>query len=179
MKITDSNLKWFEGEAEYECHISLGGFRIGKKIDWKEYYKDGKVMSIMHQKYLGKSVIIFDIAKQITYSKMFRSKAEIQKLSELPPEKVEEIDRNLVDINGYKCIKVVHSSNNGNVEIKSVQWVDESYAIPYLECRIAEVPTGLVVRSEDWVKTSKVNYSYKREIKEVKATEVPDSTFKL
>lgn len=31
MEITDSNLKWFEGEAEFEYHISLGGFRIGKK----------------------------------------------------------------------------------------------------------------------------------------------------
>jgi hypothetical protein len=174
-----NNQTWFEGEAEYIASFFPGGFKIGKDFKIRECYKSGNVASRITKNPLGIGTIIFKHEEQKYYSKTSITEVEIENVSNLPPAKVEEIDRNIVEINGHQCIKIVHSTTNKDCEIKSAHWVDESYNIPFLEGRIAEVPRGLVVKCEESTKTLKINFLHKKELKEVIEKEIQDSEFEL
>lgn len=176
---------WFEGKAIYEYSISakknksnqiVKEFKTTKNIVCKEFYKDGNIMSEIDLNFLGKLTTIFKQKEQVSYFKGLFNTIETEKISEKELLQDYKIDRNIVEINGYKCIKITHYSND---EATSIDWVDESYNIPYYEGRITEIPKGLVVRNEGSVSSSKFGFSYKRELKEIKQTEVPNSTFSL
>ena len=184
--IIDSNAQtWFEGEAEYECSFSakkqksdksVKEFKPSKSIIDKEYYKAGNIKSEMNLGFLGRLTTVFNHQEQVSYFKGLFNSIETEKISEKELPQDYKIDRNIVEINGYKCIKITYYCND---EATSIDWVDESYNIPYYEGRITEIPKGLVVRSEESVSSSKFGFSYKKELKEIKQTEVANSTFSL
>jgi hypothetical protein len=176
---------WFEGEAEYECSVSAKKYKSDKSVKEfkssnpivdKEYYKAGNIKSEMNLGFLGRLTTVFNHQEQVSYFKGLFNSIETEKISEKELPQDYKIDRNIVEINGYKCIKITYYSND---EATSIDWVDESYNIPYYEGRITEIPKGLVVRSEESVSSSKFGFSYKRELKEIKKKEVSDSNFKL
>jgi len=176
---------WFEGEAEYECSVSAKKYKSDKSVKEfkssnpivdKEYYKAGNIKTEMDLGFLGKLTTIFNHQEQVSYFKGLFNSIETEKISEKELPQDYKIDRNIVEINGYKCIKITYYSND---EAMSIDWVDESYNIPYYEGRITEIPKGLVVRNEGSVSSSKFGFSYKRELKEIKKKEVSDSNFKL
>lgn len=176
---TDNNQIWFEGMAKYVNTISLGGFPMHRNFEYKEYYKNGKIMIERYDNFIGVSKILFNNKKQTTLSKITGKEIERIKTYEQPPIKIEKIDRKHVKIKGHKCIKVIHSTYTDSTETKSIHWVDESYTIPFAEGRIAEVPKGLVVKGEVWAQNNEINFSYTIELTEIKQTEVSDSNFKL
>jgi len=176
---------WFEGEAEYECSVSAKKYKSDKSVKEfkssnpivdKEYYKAGNIKTEMDLGFLGKLTTIFNHQEQVSYFKGLFNSIETEKISEKELPQDYKIDRNIVEINGYKCIKITYYSND---EAMSIDWVDESYNIPYYEGRITEIPKGLVVRNEGSVSSSKFGFSYERELKEIKKKEVSDSNFKL
>ena len=176
---------WFEGEAEYECSVSAKKYKSDKSVKEfkssnpivdKEYYKAGNIKTEMDLGFLGKITTVFNHQEQTSYSKGLFNSVETEDISEKELPQDYKIDRNIVEINGYKCIKITFYSNG---EVTTIDWVDESYNIPYHEERIAEVQKGLVVRSEGSVSSSEFGFSYKRELTEIKQTEVLDSNFKL
>lgn len=170
---------WFEGEATYSYSFTVGGIPIEKTFEFNEYYKDGNRMSRWYHKSVGESINIFNNKEQILYSKSFSDKIETKKVSEQAAIKVVEIDRNIVEINGYKCIKVVVTSKENDGEARFVYWIDESYAIPYLEGRIPEIPKGLLVKSEESLNSPNMSFSFIKELTELTEKEVSDSKFKL
>ena len=186
MTVNISNAQtWFEGEAEYECSFSakkqksdksVKEFKPSKSIIDKEYYKAGNIKSEMNLGFLGRLTTVFNHQEQVSYFKGLFNSIETEKISEKELPQDYKIDRNIVKINGYKCIKITFYSNG---EVTTIDWVDESYNIPYHEERIAEVQKGLVVRSEGSVSSSKFGFSYKRELTELTEKEVSDSKFKL
>ena len=130
----------------------------------------------MNLGFLGKLITVFNHQEQVTYSKGLFDSIEKEHISEKELPQDYKIDRNIVEINEYKCIKITYYSNG---EVTTIDWIDESYDIPYHEERITEVPKGLVVRSEGSVSSSKFSFSYKKELKEIMKKEVSDSKFKL
>ena len=172
--------KWFEGEALYSCTAELGNIHLDNVIETKVYYKDGNILSKSYTKELGESTNLFNYKEQTYYNKFYDSKITTKKVSEYGPINVVEIDRNIVVINGHKCIKVVTSTTDNEYgESTSIDWVDESYNIPYNAGRIAEVPKGLIVKNELTIKSLIFNSTSTKELKEIKETKVSDSKFKL
>ncbi len=176
---------WFEGVAEYEYSVyakkhkleqSVKEFKTNKNIIGKEYYKAGNIKSEIGLGFLGNLTTIFNNQEQVSYFKGLFNSIETEHISEKELLQDYEINRNIVEINGYKCINITYYSNG---EAISIDWIDESYYIPYYEGRITEIPKGLVVRNETYVSSSKFVFSYKKELTEIKQTEVSDSTFEL
>ena len=170
--------KWFEGEAKYKFQISVKDVPVDKiEFEYNEYYKDGNVRTRIYNEYTGEFIIIFDNKKQTIYSE--QSKEKSVKISNMKPIKVIEIDRNITEVNGYKCIKVVTIKDDEGTEKTYTEWVDESYSITYKEGQIKEVPKGLVVKSTISANKSKLDISYTRELKSISKREISDSKFKL
>ncbi|MBR5783747.1 MAG: hypothetical protein IKY43_01105 [Bacteroidales bacterium] len=169
--------KWFEGEAKYKFQISVKDVPVDKiEFEYNEYYKDGNVRTRIYNEYTGEYIIIFDNKKQTIYSE--QSKEKSVKISNMKPIKVIEIDRNITELNGYKCIKVVTIKDDEGTEKTYTEWVDESYSITYKEGQIKEVPKGLVVKSTISANKSKLDISYTRELKSISKKEISDSEFK-
>lgn len=169
--------KWFEGEAKYKFQISVKDIPVDKiEFEYNEYYKDGNVRTRIYNEYTGEFIIIFDNKKQTIYSE--QSKEKSVKISNMKPIKVIEIDRNITEVNGYKCIKVVTIKDDEGTEKTYTEWVDESYSITYKEGQIKEVPKGLVVKSTISANKSKLDISYTRELKSISKKEISDSEFK-
>ena len=170
--------KWFEGEAKYKFQISVKDVPVDKiEFEYNEYYKDGNVRTRIYNEYTGEYIIIFDNKKQTIYSEQSNEKSV--KISNMKPIKVIEIDRNITEVNGYKCIKVVTIKDDEGTEKKYTEWIDESYSITYKEGQIKEVPKGLVVKSTISANKSKLDISYTRELKSISKREISDSKFKL
>ena len=170
--------KWFEGEAKYKFQISVKDVPVDKiEFEYNEYYKDGNVRTRIYNEYTGEYIIIFDNKNQTIYSEQSNEKSV--KISNMKPIKVIEIDRNITEVNGYKCIKVVTIKDDEGTEKKYTEWIDESYSITYKEGQIKEVPKGLVVKSTISANKSKLDISYTRELKSISKREISDSKFKL
>lgn len=169
---------WFEGEAKYKFQISVKDIPVDKiEFEYNEYYKNGNVRTRIYNEYTGEYIIIFDNKKQTIYSEQSNEKSV--KISNMKPIKVIEIDRNITEVNGYKCIKVVTIKDDEGTEKTYTEWVDESYSITYKEGQIKEVPKGLVVKSTISANKSKLDISYTRELKSISKKEISDSEFKL
>lgn len=67
----------------------------------------------------------------------------------------------------------------GSAEVTTTDWVDISYAIPYLYGRVNEVPQGLVVQSEATIKANGMNLTTKTKLNNIKQKTVKDSKFEL
>ena len=89
---TDNRQIWFEGMAKYVNTISLGGFPMHRNFEYKEYYKNGKIMIERYDNFTGVSKILFNNKKQTTLSKITGKEIERIKTYEQPPIKIEKID---------------------------------------------------------------------------------------
>lgn len=164
---------WFEGEAEYKVSVSVLCFKIAQ-INIHRYYKDGNTISRIYLKKVGRLVAISNEKEKKT-TMMLDNEIVSEKISEEESVSVDKIDKNLEEINGHKCTKVVYNKKGS----KSVTWIDESYTIPWLKGKVAEVPQGLVVKSITSVKTSKIKLSFKMKLTTIKTTVTSDSKSKL
>ncbi|MBQ3787604.1 MAG: hypothetical protein II849_02215 [Bacteroidales bacterium] len=179
LNVCNAQQSWFEGEASYSTNIAMAGMSQTTSSSHTEYYKNGNVMSDGN---MEKTVYRADIRTERSREAGEKRVSEIR-LSDMAPVKA-IIDRTTVTVDGHKCILVTYTLTKddpemGSAEVTTTDWVDISYAIPYLYGRVNEVPQGLVVQSEATIKANGMNLTTKTKLNNIKQKAVKDSKFEL
>ncbi len=179
LNICSAQQSWFEGEAAYSTNIAMAGISQTTSSSHTEYYKNGNVMMDGN---MGKTVYRTDTRTELSREAGEKSVSEVR-LSDMAPVKA-IVDRSTVTVDGHKCIRVTYTSTTddpemGSAEVTTTDWVDISYAIPYLYGRVTDVPQGLVVQSEASIKANGMNMTTKTKLKSIKQKAVKDSKFEL
>lgn len=165
---------FFQGKAVYK---DWDGDKEPKAFVNEEWYKDGNIASSPTKE--GRVISLYKERMEYDIVSILGSTMVVPHPIDEMPQFVPTIQREPELVDGHPCMCLVFNDTVGKVVYNLTNWVDTSYLIPYMNGRVAEVPTGLVVREE--CITKKLNRS-KEEISHrmlisVEACAVNDSVF--